>query len=232
MSDTVQLMLVVECSPQSLDLLATALGQCHASCILIRPAGALTAVSQKGPDGAATGQQPALDYDAEVCAAIVALSQSHQIAALVANDVVVAKSALADGCHLDATDMIDELYASAREVLGRDAIVGVMPGPTRHMAMTLAEAGCDYVSYDVSTNTGTDDDLNLGLVAWWAEIFESPVVAFCADNFVNCRRAIEAGPPDFVALSLRDADDLARLNEVSALIAECGQLPIPKENAK
>ena len=113
MSDTVQLMLVVECSPQSLDLLATALGQCHASCILIRPAGALTAVSQKGPDGAATGQRPALDYDAEVCAAIVALSQSHEIAALVANDVVVAKSALADGCHLDATDMIEQLYASA-----------------------------------------------------------------------------------------------------------------------
>ena len=43
---------------------------------------------------------------------------------------------------------------------------------------------------------------------------------------------IEAGPPDFIAIPLNDADDLARLDDIAALIAECGQLPIPKENAK
>ena len=56
-------------------------------------------------------------------------------------------------------------YTAARAKLGATAIVGAACGASRHAAMSMGEAGADYVSIDA------------GLVEWWAGLFEVPCVA-------------------------------------------------------
>ena len=211
-------MLTVACTTGTRELLAKALPQNQVSCVLIAPEVWGTSETET------VGQLS----EAE-CRELVALIQSHDVAAMVANDPKVAGAAGADGCHLDTEDGLEERYASARAALGPQAIIGVMPGPTRHTAMAMAEAGADYIGYSVSTDDGDD---GLDRMQWWAEIFESPVVAFTDGNLATCELAIEAGPPDFLAVPLREPEDLAAIEAVAALIAERGALPIAEKNAK
>jgi len=82
-----------------------------------------------------------------------------------------------DGVHL--SDGRTPL-GTVRKALGPDRIVGAAGGLTRHSAMTLAEAGADYVSLGPVRAAGAlgdgrvaDDDL----FAWWAEMIETPAVA-------------------------------------------------------
>ena len=224
MSDTVQLMLVAECDAAMREPLTAALDRFDVSCVLIVPPGWQPTSLD---DDAETVALPALDHD--VCRALVELIQGHDAAALVANDAALAQAVGADGCHLDHSEALEEAYRSARGFLGTQAIVGVMPGGTRHMAMTLAEAGTDYTGFAV---TGDADDQGADRVGWWAEIFESPVVAFTSGDIGICRRAIEAGPPDLLGLPLPADGDLQALAAVAKLIEECGQLPVAAKDAK
>ena len=82
-----------------------------------------------------------------------------------------------DGVHLG--DPRTRL-APVRKALGPDRIVGACGGATRHEAMTLAEAGADYVSLGPVRAAGALGDGSLAedaLFAWWAEMIETPVVA-------------------------------------------------------
>lgn len=234
MSDYVQLILVVEASAAAQELLAAVLPRGPASCVLILPAGSTEPPIASAGDATAGPDILPASYEPNLCRELVALIQSHNVAALMANDIAAAAAAAADGCQLDTSPNnlgqgLEERYAMARTALGINAIVGVMPGPMRHTAMTLAENGADYIGYNVSI---ADDDAGLELVQWWAEIFEAPVVAFTNGHLDICRRAIEIGPPDFLAVPLRSADDIAAIDDVAALIAECGQLPVAEKNAK
>ncbi|MDT8343778.1 MAG: thiamine phosphate synthase [Thermohalobaculum sp.] len=82
-----------------------------------------------------------------------------------------------DGVHLgrSRTPMRD-----VRKALGRDAIVGAFGGAERHRAMSLAEAGADYVALGpvrvmgaLGDGTAAPDEL----FQWWSEMIETPVVA-------------------------------------------------------
>lgn len=82
-----------------------------------------------------------------------------------------------DGVHLAASRTP---VREARRALGPEKIVGAFAGASRHKAMTVAEAGADYVSLgpvgDVGAlgeGTRAEDDL----FEWWAEMIETPVVA-------------------------------------------------------
>jgi len=82
-----------------------------------------------------------------------------------------------DGVHLG--DPRARL-APVRKALGPERIIGASGGTTRHEAMTLAEAGADYVSLGPVRDTGALGDGSLAgdaLFAWWAEMIETPVVA-------------------------------------------------------
>ena len=82
-----------------------------------------------------------------------------------------------DGVHLaDSRTPLKEV----RRALGPDRIVGAAGGTTRHVGMTLAEAGADYVSLGpVRTEGALGDGALAGddLFEWWAEMIETPVVA-------------------------------------------------------
>lgn len=82
-----------------------------------------------------------------------------------------------DGVHLAASRTS---VREARKALGPERIVGTFAGTSRHLSMTVAEAGADYVSLGpVGDIGGLGDGKRAGddLFEWWAEMIETPVVA-------------------------------------------------------
>jgi thiamine-phosphate pyrophosphorylase len=103
-------------------------------------------------------------------------------------------------------------YGAAREVLGPRAIVGADAGRSRHDAMSLGEAGADYVGFGIPAHVGdrgTARERQLDLVEWWSELFEVPCVALDADR--DDLAALAGAGADFVALSADLAQPEAEL---------------------
>lgn len=225
MPDTVQLMLTAVCVAETVGPLEAALADVAVACVLITQPDWLAPTGAGDPDQLINPP----GYDQAVCRTLVELIQKHDAAALIANDSALAQATGADGCHLDPRDGQEDVYRNARAFLGDAAIIGVMPATSRHTAMTLAEAGADYVGYAI---TSTVDTVGLDQVAWWAEIFESPVVAFTDGDLATCRSAIERGPPDFLAAPLLVNGNVEHLRKLTDLIETCGQLPVAARDAK
>lgn len=133
--------------------------------------------------------------------ALVELFQAATVAALVLDDVRLAKAAKADGVHLSWRESLEADYAEARSLLGKNAIVGAEAGHSRHDAMTLGEAGADYIGFAGALPDMPGDEaraLQLELVAWWAELMEVPVVALDVTSPAMASALARAGA-DFVS---------------------------------
>jgi thiamine-phosphate pyrophosphorylase len=147
----------------------------------------------------------------------VAACQASVAAVLIEGDAARALAVGADGIHLPHFSDIAEAtqaYGSARAVLGAGRVVGVSAGLVRHDAMVLGELGSDYVAFE--DPTGADPAALADIVAWWAELFEVPCVAFAAMDESLVARLAEAGA-DFVAVGSADGisaglDVLARID--------------------
>jgi len=146
------------------------------------------------PDGA--------PLDAARTKPIVDLVQARGVAALIEDDAGHARTLRADGVHLTwSRDMVSR-YGAAREILGGRFIVGADAGRSRDDAMMLGEAGADYVGFGIPGHVEdrrTARERQLELVAWWAEIFEPPCVAFDVETVEDAAHLVLAGA-DFVAL--------------------------------
>ena len=107
---------------------------------------------------------------------LIRAAQSRDVAALLSGRAALAKSLGADGVHLDlgAVPAGDAMraYREARKELGEDAIVGVVCPPERHLAMEVAEAGADYVGFDLAAPGAAET------LAWWGEMMTVPCIAF------------------------------------------------------
>ncbi len=133
---------------------------------------------------------------------LVALAQDHNAAALIEGDPALAKVARADGVHLPWSDMLEDTYDAARKVLGPREIVGSEASASRHVAMTLAEAGADYIAFARAMPLAEGDDAPSGqeaLVEWWAEVFEVPCVALDVRTVEEAAALARAGA-DFVGI--------------------------------
>ena len=146
--------------------------------------------------------------------AIVELLQAKNIAAMIANDANLTRQLRADGVHLSWGKDQAERFAEAREILGERFLVGVDAGRSRDDAMTLAEAGADYIAFGIPPHV--EDRVSAAerqedLVSWWSELFEIPCVAFDAADASAAVRLAGAGA-DFVAVKVKssDAPDTAR----------------------
>lgn len=143
---------------------------------------------------------------------LVELAQPRGIAALIQNDAGLARALRADGVHLTWSRDIVARYGEARDVLGTRYIVGADAGRYRHDAMTLGEAGADYIGFGIPPHVEdrvSAAERRLELIAWWSEIFELPCVAFDVDT-VEDAGALAAAGADFVAVRANAADELLR----------------------
>lgn len=145
--------------------------------------------------------------------ALVDMAQSAGAAALLADDATMAKAVRADGVHVSAGSDLLTRYNGARSILGKDAIVGVDCGGSRHLAMEAGEAGADYIAFGktlVKLPPTADEDGTPApsaefstpeLVQWWSEIFEVPCVALDASDTQEQLAFVEAGA-DFLGLTI------------------------------
>ena len=159
---------------------------------------------------------------AALTADLVKACQTAGAAALVENDAALALILGADGVHLSLQGGDEERskrQAEARALLGAGRIVGVSCGLSRHDAMTAAEGGADYVAFD--RPPGAEWEAALDHIAWWAEAFEPPCVAWGAESAEMAAALSQAGA-DFVA-----AGPLGGYGEALAVLAGIGK-PEPR----
>jgi thiamine-phosphate pyrophosphorylase len=150
---------------------------------------------------------------------LIDLIQATGAACLIENDVELAERLGADGVHLVADS---DAYRTARALLGPEASIGVGCGLTRHEAMLLAELGADYIGFGPASPSDIDGiDLCAELIAWWAEIFVVPCVAFNIDAADAALELAELGA-DFIApsrLIWQEDDAVNRIAEIGRAIS-------------
>jgi thiamine-phosphate pyrophosphorylase len=134
----------------------------------------------------------------------ITLAQSKGVAVLLASEPALARSLGADGVHVPWSANVAKTFAEVRKSLVPPLVAGADAGRSRHDAMEIGESGADYVAFGIPPHV--DDRERAGmrrleLVAWWAEIFEVPVVAFNVESPADAADLIEAGA-DFIAVTL------------------------------
>jgi thiamine-phosphate pyrophosphorylase len=198
---------VVDAGPAAGERLSAALAAAPLAAVLIAPAaGQLLSAAEAKP--------------------LLERARQAGVAALLLEEVDLARTLGADGVHLAARDDPQATYRAARDTLGKDGVVGVDAGISRHAAMVLAEAGADYVGFGAPPHL-KDRDKARGrredLVSWWAPIFEVPCVAFDVETGEEAQQVAVAGA-EFVAVTL-PADAPGARELVSAIarsLAESG----------
>ena len=122
---------------------------------------------------------------------------SADCALILENDARLAARLGADGVHVAGAG---EALEEALDSLKPERIVGAGALRMRDEAMIAGEKGADYVMFGEprGANPAMALELLVERVAWWAEIFETPCVAY-AESIEAVGRLARAGA-DFVAL--------------------------------
>lgn len=108
--------------------------------------------------------------------ALIPWLQSLDIAVLFRGPTEALTRLGGDGLHLKAGADL----AACRGRLGEDYILGVECGLSRHDAMKAGEAGADYIALGSLEQVPEDPAELVGLLTWWQELMELPVVALGA----------------------------------------------------
>ena len=141
---------------------------------------------------------PGAEGDARrIVARLVEIAAGAGAALLVDNDPRLAARVGADGAHIgDGDGALSDALASLKP----ERIVGAGLLRTRDEAMSAGEAGADYVMFGEPGRDGftPSAETTIERVAWWAEIFEPPCVAYAA-TLEDIGPLADAGA-DFVAL--------------------------------
>lgn len=149
-----------------------------------------------------------------------AICAARDVAFIVNDSIALAKRLGADGVHLGQGD--GDLR-EARELLGRDAQIGVTCHNSRHFAMEAGEGGADYVAFGAFYPTTTKEVEHRAepeILTWWQGLFELPCVAIGGITPDNCVPLIEAGA-DFLAVSgaVWNGDEAAAVRAFAERIA-------------
>ena len=199
-----QIFLVVEAGEGARERLAATLGAGAASVLIMPSAGRPLAGPAVSP--------------------LIEQAQAAGAAALVYGDAALARQLKADGVHMAQSngDDLVEHYELARKTVGPQAIVGVPIGHSRHTAMTVGEAGADYIAFGLPTDLpdiAAARARRLELIGWWAQIFEVPCVALDVDTPAEARELAQAGA-DFIGVTLTNGQSPAQAADRVRAIAE------------
>ena len=180
---------------------------------------ALDASGRGGPVAAFQFRVKGLDQHeaARLAEPLQAICAEREVAFIVNDDVALAKRIGADGVHLGQGDGSAK---EAREILGRDAQIGVTCHASRHLAMEAGDMGADYVAFGAffpSTTKDVEHMAELDLLEWWQGLFEVPCVAIGGITPENCAPLIAAGA-DFLAVSgaVWNGDEVAAVKAFAA----------------
>jgi thiamine-phosphate pyrophosphorylase len=148
--------------------------------------------------------KPGIAFDAGTVKTLVALAQKQGVAALIEDDASLARMIKADGVHLTWSKDPLKRYREAREAAGERAIIGGDAGRSRDDAMSLGEAGADYIAFGIPAHVedrATAEARQCALANWWSEIFEVPCVACDVATSEQARALAEAGA-DFITVTI------------------------------
>lgn len=193
---------VVEAGPNAAERLAAGLAAAEIASVLIVPAAKSTG-------------------DAAGAKLLVEQAQQAGAAALILGDAPLARALRADGVHLGPQKDLGRAFENAKATLGQRGIIGVDVGISRHDAMTLAEHGADYVAFGAPAHLTDREKARVrrnDLIAWWAEIFEVPCVAFDVETPAEAEELAQAGA-DFVAVTLPAGQPPAAVRTLVGAIA-------------
>jgi thiamine-phosphate pyrophosphorylase len=155
---------------------------------------------------------------------LITLAQKNGIAALVEASDEDAPMFGADGIHLNWSPDIVSKFKTLRDKMP-EIIIGADAGRSRHDAMELGESGADYVAFGIPPHVedrAKAADRQRDLVAWWAELFEVPCVAFDVPD-AESAHALAAAGADFVSSRVRsktsEKDAAAQIREFSEALS-------------
>jgi thiamine-phosphate pyrophosphorylase len=140
--------------------------------------------------------------DADVRRAVDRLrpvAQDRGVAFLLNDDPRLAAETGCDGVHVGQEDMP---CSEAREIVGKDAIIGVTCHDSRHLAIEAAEDGADYVAFGAFYPTTTKEAKGRPepeILSWWSELTGVPCVAIGGITPANLAPLVSAGA-DFIAV--------------------------------
>ncbi len=172
--------------PLSVDL-ATAFAKIFAEVVAAGPVASARVRFERGAEGDAKA----------IVAPLLKAAGAANCALILDGDPRRAARLGVDGVHVEG---VGEALDDALLSLKPDRIVGAGGLRLRDDAMTAGEKGADYVMFGEPHGAAAPAPLDLVLerVAWWAEIFEAPCVAY-APSIEAAERLARAGA-DFVAV--------------------------------
>jgi thiamine-phosphate pyrophosphorylase len=141
--------------------------------------------------------------DAQILAAVrrlAPIAQSRGVAVILNDRPDLAAALGCDGVHVGQSDAS---VASARRIMGKNAMIGATCHDSRHLAMEAAEAGADYVAFGAFFPTSTKETVHRpdpDVLTIWQEVMEVPCVAIGGIKVENAAVLVEAGA-DFLAVS-------------------------------
>ncbi|ABM44921.1 hypothetical protein X471_00809 [Bartonella bacilliformis str. Heidi Mejia] len=130
----------------------------------------------------------------------------------------------ADGLHVEGNREALKIF---KDQTKENKIVGFGNLRDRHSAMTVAEAGVDYLFFG---KLGADQKAqahprNLSLATWWAEIMEIPAIIQAGNDYATVDEAFKTAC-EFIAVEdmlLSHEDPLPLLQE---MVKKCKKFPL------
>ncbi|MGL4438925.1 MAG: thiamine phosphate synthase [Bosea sp. (in: a-proteobacteria)] len=148
---------------------------------------------------------PAGDERAQInlIKALAPALQEAGVAVLVNTSAQASIRGGADGVHVASPLLVPPM----REALKTERIIGAGGLTSRHDAMDAGEAGADYVMFGEPRSDGSQMTLSAlaERAAWWAEVFETPCVAYA--NSAIAVEPLALSRAEFVALGPWCMDD-------------------------
>jgi len=141
--------------------------------------------------------------------------KKNNVKFLINDDPIVAKIIGADGCHIGQKDIN---LVSARNILGKNKIIGVTCHNSKKLALKANKYGADYIAFGSFFKSSTKKTVlkaNLKILLWAKKKINMPTVAIGGINNSNYKKVLLNGA-NYIACSSYIWNN-KKLNPISAI---------------